>query len=50
MTTHTGDILIVDDERSMREFLGIYLRREGYRIEARPVRKQGFAATQFEVV
>ncbi len=34
MTTHTGDILIVDDERSMREFLGIYLRREGYRIEA----------------
>ena len=34
MTKHTGDILIVDDERSMREFLGIYLRREGYRIEA----------------
>jgi two-component system response regulator PilR (NtrC family) len=34
MTNHTGDILIVDDERSMREFLGIYLRREGYRIEA----------------
>ena len=33
MTTRTGDILIVDDERSMREFLGIYLRREGYRIE-----------------
>jgi len=36
MTTHAGDILIVDDERSMREFLGIYLRREGYRIEAAP--------------
>jgi two-component system response regulator PilR (NtrC family) len=34
MSNHTGDILIVDDERSMREFLGIYLRREGYRIEA----------------
>jgi two-component system response regulator PilR (NtrC family) len=34
MTTRTGDILIVDDERSMREFLGIYLRREGYRVEA----------------
>ena len=34
MTKYTGDILIVDDERSMREFLGIYLRREGYRIEA----------------
>jgi two-component system response regulator PilR (NtrC family) len=33
MTTRTGDILIVDDERSMREFLGIYLRREGFRIE-----------------
>jgi two-component system response regulator PilR (NtrC family) len=34
MNTHSGDILIVDDERSMREFLGIYLRQEGYRIEA----------------
>jgi two-component system response regulator PilR (NtrC family) len=33
MSKH-GDILVVDDERSMREFLGIYLRREGYRVEA----------------
>jgi two-component system response regulator PilR (NtrC family) len=30
----TGDILIVDDERSMREFLAIYLRRAGHRVEA----------------
>jgi two-component system response regulator PilR (NtrC family) len=33
---NTGDILIVDDERSMREFLSIYLRRAGYRVEAAP--------------
>lgn len=32
----TGDILIVDDERSMREFLAIYLRRAGHRVEAVP--------------
>jgi two-component system response regulator PilR (NtrC family) len=29
----TGDILIVDDERSMREFLAIHLRRAGHRVE-----------------
>jgi two-component system response regulator PilR (NtrC family) len=34
MTAFTGDILIVDDERSMREFLAIYLRRAGHKIEA----------------
>jgi two-component system response regulator PilR (NtrC family) len=53
MTTHTGDILIVDDERSMREFLGIYLRREGYRIEAAQGATEGFAALKnraFDVV
>jgi two-component system response regulator PilR (NtrC family) len=44
MTTQTGDILIVDDERSMREFLGIYLRREGYRIEAAAGGKEAIAA------
>ncbi len=44
MTTRTGDILIVDDERSMREFLGIYLRREGYRIEAAPGGTEAMAA------
>jgi two-component system, NtrC family, response regulator PilR len=44
MTTQTGDILIVDDERSMREFLGIYLRREGYRIEAAAGGKEALAA------
>ena len=53
MTTHTGDILIVDDERSMREFLGIYLRREGYRIEAAPGGNEAIAAIKaraFDVV
>jgi two-component system response regulator PilR (NtrC family) len=44
MTPRTGDILIVDDERSMREFLGIYLRREGYRIEAAPGGTEAMAA------
>jgi two-component system response regulator PilR (NtrC family) len=44
MTTQTGDILIVDDERSMREFLGIYLRREGHRIEAAAGGKEATAA------
>ncbi len=29
-----GDILVVDDERSMREFLAIYLRRAGHRVQA----------------
>jgi two-component system response regulator PilR (NtrC family) len=53
MTTHTGDILIVDDERSMREFLGIYLRREGYRIEAAQGGTEAIAALKsraFDVV
>jgi two-component system response regulator PilR (NtrC family) len=53
MTTQTGDILIVDDERSMREFLGIYLRREGYRIEAAAGGKEALAvlkARAFDVV
>jgi two-component system, NtrC family, response regulator PilR len=49
MTTHTGDILIVDDERSMREFLGIYLRREGYRIEAAPGSNEAIAALRSRV-
>lgn len=53
MTTQTGDILIVDDERSMREFLGIYLRREGYRIEAAAGGKEALAvlkARTFDLV
>ena len=29
-----ADILLVDDERSVREFLGIFLRRAGHRVEA----------------
>jgi two-component system response regulator PilR (NtrC family) len=53
MTTRTGDILIVDDERSMREFLGIYLRREGYNIEAAPGGAEAVAAIKahaFDVI
>src|SRR5262245_13744063 len=34
MASLTGDILIVDDERSVRAFLAIYLRRVGHRVEA----------------
>jgi two-component system, NtrC family, response regulator PilR len=49
MTTQSGDILIVDDERSMREFLGIYLRREGYRIEAAASGKEAMAALKARV-
>ena len=44
MTNAVGDILIVDDERSMREFLGIFLRREGYRVEVAADGKAAFAA------
>jgi two-component system, NtrC family, response regulator PilR len=53
MSTRTGDILIVDDERSMREFLGIYLRHEGYRIEAAQGASEALAtlkARSFDVV
>jgi two-component system response regulator PilR (NtrC family) len=49
----TGDILIVDDERSMREFLGIYLRRAGHRVEAADGGVKGNAILQtqtFDVV
>jgi two-component system response regulator PilR (NtrC family) len=53
MSTRSGDILIVDDERSMREFLGIYLRQEGYRIEAAAGGQEAIAtlkARPFDVV
>ena len=53
MTGHSGDILVVDDERSMREFLAIYLRREGYRIEAVPGGNEAIALLKtraFDVV
>jgi len=53
MTKSTGDILIVDDERSMREFLGIYLRQEGYRVEAASGGNEAIAALKaraFDVI
>ena len=49
----TGDILIVDDERSMREFLGIYLKRSGHRVEAAAnadAARKAMAAREFDVV
>ena len=32
MTKEKACILVVDDERSMQEFLEIFLRREGYEV------------------
>jgi two-component system response regulator PilR (NtrC family) len=49
----TGDILIVDDERSMREFLAIFLRRAGHRVEAAAGGADGLSALksrEFDVV
>ncbi len=34
--TDKGHILVVDDERSMREFLEIFFQREGYRVTTAP--------------
>jgi two-component system response regulator PilR (NtrC family) len=53
MAPLTGDILIVDDERSMREFLAIYLRRAGHRVEAAADGEQArkaISAREFDVV
>jgi two-component system response regulator PilR (NtrC family) len=53
MATLTGDILIVDDERSMREFLAIYLRRAGHRVEAAAdgaAARKALGAREFDVV
>ncbi len=53
MTALTGDILIVDDERSVREFLAIYLRRAGHRVEAAAGGNEGLVALrarEFDVV
>ena len=53
MSALTGNILIVDDERSMREFLAIFLRRAGHRVEAAAGGSEGLAtlrAREFDVV
>jgi two-component system response regulator PilR (NtrC family) len=53
MPALTGDILIVDDERSMREFLAIFLRRAGHRVEAAAGGADGVTALgkrEFDVV
>jgi two-component system response regulator PilR (NtrC family) len=53
MPSLTGDILIVDDERSMREFLAIFLRRAGHRVEAAAGGADGLSALasrEFDVV
>ena len=53
MAQPTGDILIVDDERSMREFLAIHLRRAGHRVEAAPGGSEALATLkgrEFDVV
>lgn len=34
--SHHGHILVVDDERSMREFLEIFFEREGYKVTTAP--------------
>jgi two-component system, NtrC family, response regulator PilR len=49
----TGDILIVDDERSLREFLVIFLRRGGHRVEAAAdveAARKAIAEREFDVV
>jgi two-component system, NtrC family, response regulator PilR len=49
----TGDILIVDDERSLREFLVIFLRRGGHRVEAAAdveAARKVIAEREFDVV
>jgi two-component system response regulator PilR (NtrC family) len=53
MAALTGEILIVDDERSMREFLAIYLRRVGHRVEVAPSgaeARKAIKAHEFDVV
>ena len=53
MGQFTGDILIVDDERSMREFLAIHLRSAGHRVEAAPGGSEALATIrgrEFDVV
>ena len=53
MAALTGDILIVDDERSLREFLAIFLRRGGHRVEAAAdadAARKAMAAREFDVV
>ncbi|HEX3695987.1 MAG TPA: sigma-54 dependent transcriptional regulator [Polyangia bacterium] len=53
MTTPSGHILVVDDERSMREFLSIYLKRAGYTLSTASGAAEARAAleaTEFDLV
>ncbi|MHB8764909.1 MAG: response regulator, partial [Deferrisomatales bacterium] len=46
-------ILVVDDEQSMREFLAILLRKEGYRVEAcgdAASGREAASGTEFDLV
>ncbi|HXI54840.1 MAG TPA: sigma-54 dependent transcriptional regulator [Polyangia bacterium] len=53
MTVASGHILVVDDERSMREFLGIFLKRAGYSVDVAGgagEARQALAATEYDLV
>src|SRR6266404_1567609 len=53
MTAASGHILVVDDERSMREFLGIFLKRAGYSVDVAggaAEARQALAATEYDLV
>ncbi len=53
MGARHGDILVVDDERSMREFLAIFLRRAGYLVESAASgaeARKALAARDFDLV
>ena len=53
MASLRGDILLVDDERSVREFLAIYLKRAGHRVEtvaSASEARAAIAAHEFDIL